>query len=177
MTNPTTISRGEAIVGKLITKNGIVFGDGTTQTTSTNNYYGQISRQTTGTISIATAGTYVSTGLTATLNSVANGVALGTTDTFAIKNTSGETRVFEVFGSMDALTTSAGILGIKLAKNGTPIDETECRAYHIAATAGKLVTNWMISLAPNDEVALFVTNVSATETITLARGRIVAKTL
>ena len=45
------------------------------------------------------------------------------------------------------------------------------------AIVGKLVTNWMISLAPNDEVALFVTNVSATETITLARGRIVAKTL
>jgi hypothetical protein len=177
MTNPTRITKGEAIVGALITEDGITFGDGTTQTTSTNNYYGQVSRQTTGTITIAESGTYVSTGLTATLSSVANGVILGTTDTFAIKNDSGETRVFEVFGSMDALTTSAGIIGIKLAKNGTVIDETECRAYHPAATAGKLVTNWMISLANGDEIALFVTNHTNTETITLARGRIVAKTL
>jgi hypothetical protein len=177
MTNPTRITKGEAIVGALVTEEGITFGDGTTQTTSTNNYYGQVSRQTTGTITIATSGTYVSTGLTATLSTTANGVILGTTDTFAIKNDSGETRVFEVFGSMDAFTTSGGYIGIKLAKNGTAIDETECRAGHPAGIAGKLVTNWMISLAPNDEIALFVTNHSNTETITLARGRLVAKTL
>jgi len=177
MPNPTRISKGDAIVGKLYSENGIVFGDGTTQTTSTKNYYGQISKQSSGSITIATQSTYQTTGLTGTLNSVKDGVILGTTDTFAIKNDSGETRVFEVFASMDALTTSAGILGIKLAKNGTAIDETECRAYHPAATAGKLVTNWMISLAPDDEVALFVANHSATETITFARGRIVAKTL
>jgi hypothetical protein len=177
MTNPLRLTKGGAIVGKMITEQGIVFGDGTTQTSSTNNYYGQISKQTTGTITIATSGTYISTGLTGTLSSTGNGVILGTTDTFAIKNNSGETRVFEIFGSMDALTTSAGIIGIKLAKNGTAIDETECRAYHPAATAGKLVTNWMISLAPNDEIALFVANHTNTETITFARGRIVAKTL
>jgi hypothetical protein len=177
MTNPTRITKGEAIVGALITEDGITFGDGTTQTTSTNNYYGQIVKTNSGTITIDTAGTYKTTGLTGTLSSVANGVSLGTTDTFAIKNTSGETRVFEVFASMDAAATSAGILGIKLALNGTPIDETECRAYHIANTAGKLVTNWMITLANGDEVAMFVTNVTNTESVAFARGRIVAKTL
>ena len=35
MANPMQITRGEALVGKLITQNGIVFGDGTVMTSST----------------------------------------------------------------------------------------------------------------------------------------------
>jgi collagen type VII alpha len=141
-------------------------------------YYGQVSRITSGTISIATAGTYQSTGLTATLDSENFGVSLGTTDSFAVKNTSGSAQLLKIYGSADIDAGNNRILGIKLALNGTPIDTTECNASTGQGTTfAKLVTNWMIELQPNDEVALFVTNKSTSGNITLLRGRVVASTV
>jgi hypothetical protein len=120
------------------------------------------------------AGTYKTTGLTATFDSgVAYGTTLGTTDTFAIKNTSGETRVVKVYASMDATAGSNQLLGIKLAKNATPIDETECQAQTGSNNFAKLVTSWIVSLANNDEIALFVANINNTTNIAFQRGRVV----
>jgi hypothetical protein len=99
---------------------------------------------------------------------------LGTTDTFAIKNTSGETRVVKVFASMDASAGNNQLLGVRLAKNGTTIPETECRSNTNSNNFAKLVTNWIVSLANNDEIALFVANHSGTTNISFQRGRIVA---
>jgi microcystin-dependent protein len=137
---------------------------------------GQVSRQTTGTISITTAGTYVSTGLTATFDSsVANGMALGTTDTFAVKKTAPGKHFIRVYGSMDARAGNNKTLGVKLALNGTPIDESECRAFTgSSAQEAKLVTSWIIEMDENDEVALFAANISDTVNIDLQRARIVA---
>lgn len=107
----------------------------------------------------------------------ANGMTLGTVNAFAVKNTSGSTRLMQIYGSMDAKTVTGNnkILGIKLAKNGTPIDQTECRAFTSSGgQEAKLVTNWIISMAANDEVALFIANHSGTEDITFGRGRLVA---
>jgi len=169
----------------VIRANGAVtFPDNTIQTTAYTGdlsplaRYGQVSKTTSGTITIATQSTYQSTGLTATLDSVASGVALGTTNTFAIKNTSGETRVFDIFASMDCDTsTTSSVVGIGLAKNGTLNTSTECRAWAVANQSAKLVTSWMIELAPNDEIALFVANHSGTGTMNFLRGRIVARTV
>jgi hypothetical protein len=83
----------------------------------------------------------------------------------------------QIYGSIDAKTATGNnkILGIKLAKNGTAIDQTECRAFTgSGGEEAKLVTNWMISMAANDEVALFIANQSGTENITLSRARLVA---
>jgi len=139
--------------------------------------YGQISRTTSGTVTITTAGTYVSTGLLATLDAgTAEGIALGTSDTFAVKNISGKTRLVPIFGSIDANTVSGGnkILGIKLALNGVVIDQTECRANQPSAgLEAKLVTRWIVRMDPDDEVALFIANISDTTNITFKRGRIV----
>jgi microcystin-dependent protein len=137
---------------------------------------GQVSRQTTGTISITTAGTYVSTGLTATFDSsVANGMALGTTDTFAVKKTAPGKHFIRVYGSMDARAGNNKTLGIKLALNGTAIDESECRAFTgSSAQEAKLVTSWIIEMDEGDEVALFAANISDTVDIDLQRARIVA---
>jgi hypothetical protein len=139
---------------------------------------GQVSKMDAGTITIATQGVYVSTGLTGTLDATtANGIELGTTDAFAVKNTSGSTRLMQIYGSIDAKTASGNnkILGIKLAKNGVAIDETECRAFTgSGAEEAKLVTNWIISMAANDEVALFIANQSGTENISFGRARLVA---
>ncbi len=139
---------------------------------------GQASKMDGGTIDIVTQGVYVSTGLTATFDaSTASGMTLGTTNAFAVKNTSGATKLMQIYGSIDAKTVSGNnkVLGIKLAKNGTAIDQTECRAFTGSGNEeAKLVTNWMISMAANDEVALFIANHSSNVDITFARGRLVA---
>lgn len=141
--------------------------------------YGQLSKMDAATITLVAQNVYQSTGLTGTLSSLGSGVGLGTTDTFALKNTSGKTKVFEVFGSIDMGVGVIGdtIMGIKLALNGVVIDATECRAWSIGGKAGKLVTNWMVELAPNDEISLYVANFSNTTDFSFSRGRIVAKTI
>jgi hypothetical protein len=139
---------------------------------------GQVSKMDAGTIVIATQSVYVSTGLTGTFDTAtASGMTLGTSNAFAVKNTSGTTRLMQIYGSIDAKTASGNnkILGIKLAKNGTAIDQTECRAFTgSGGQEAKLVTNWMISMAANDEVALFIANHSGDEDISFGRGRLVA---
>ena len=139
---------------------------------------GQVSKMDAGTIVIATQSVYVTTGLTGTFDTTtASGMTLGTVNTFAVKNTSGSTKLMQIYGSIDAKTVTGNnkILGIKLAKNGTVIDQTECRAFTSSGgQEAKLVTNWMISMAANDEVALFIANHSGTEDITLGRARLVA---
>jgi hypothetical protein len=137
---------------------------------------GQASRITSGSITGVTQGVYQSTGLTATFDaSAAAGMSLGTTDGFALKNTSGSSKLFRFYGSIDAVTANNETLGIKLAKNGTAINETECRAFKAAGAAeAKLVTSWMIEMNNNDEVALFITNHSSNSNITLNRARLLA---
>ncbi len=139
---------------------------------------GQVSKMDAGTIDIVTQSVYVSTGLTGTLDATtANGIELGTVDAFAVKNTSGSTKLMQIYGSIDAKTVTGNnkVLGIKLAKNGTPIDQTECRAFTgSGAEEAKLVTNWIISMAANDEVALFIANHTSNVDITLGRARLVA---
>lgn len=139
---------------------------------------GQLSKVDAGTITITTQSVYVTTGLTGTFDTAtASGMTLGTTNTFAVKNTSGATKLMQIYGSIDAKTVTGNnhTLGIKLAKNGTAIDQTECRAFTgSGGQEAKLVTNWMISMAANDEVALFIANHSGTENISFGRGQLVA---
>ena len=129
-----------------------------------------------GTIDIVTQGVYVTTGLTATLDGdTAYGMVLGTTDTFGLKNNSGGTKLFRVYGSIDATDGNNSTLGVKLAKNGTAIDNSECRAFTgSGAQEAKLVTSWMVELADGDEISLFIANHSNSSDLVLKRGRLVA---
>jgi hypothetical protein len=139
---------------------------------------GQCSKVDSVTIAIATQGTYVTTGLTATLDAAtAQDMVLGTTDAFGLKNDSGSTKLFRVYGSIDANTVTGNnkALGVKLALNGVVIDATECRAN----TGGnneqaKLATSWMVELEDGDEVSLFIANHSSDVDISFQRGRLVA---
>jgi hypothetical protein len=137
---------------------------------------GQAGRQTNGTVTGLSIGAYKTTGLVATFDStIASGMSLGTTDTFALKNTSGATRILRFFASYDGDCGNNRVLGLKLALNGTPIDASECRAATGQATSfAKLVTSLIIPVDPDDEVALFVANFSGTQNIDLNRGRILA---
>ena len=137
-------------------------------------FYGQASKMTAGTINVSTQGVYQSTGLTATFDSAnASGVAYATTNSFGLKNTSGLTKLFRIYGSIDAKGSNNETLGIKLAKNGVAVDETECRAFGgSSAQEAKLVTSWMIPLANGDEVSLLIANHDSTHVISFGRGRI-----
>lgn len=136
--------------------------------------YGQAAKTTSGTIDIVTQSVYVPTGLTFTLDSgVNNGVTLGTSDKGALKNTSGITRIFRVGASYDGHAGNNQELGIKLAKNGTPIDQSECRAFAGSSAAiAKLFCFWFVELANNDEISIYAANHTGTDDITLQRGRI-----
>jgi hypothetical protein len=137
---------------------------------------GQCSKMTDGTIDITTQGTYVTTGLTATLDSsTAYGMVLGTDDAFGLKNDSGGTKLFRIYGSIDATDGNNSTLGVKLAKNGVAIDNSECRAFTgSGAQEAKLVTSWMVELEDGDEVSLLIANHSNTTDIILKRGRVIA---
>lgn len=139
---------------------------------------GQISKTTSGTVEIEDQNVYVSTGLIATLDAAtANGLALGTTDTFALKSTTAGPKLLRFYGSIDARTATGNnkTLGIKLALNGVPIDATECRAYTGGSNEeAKLVTSWMIEMDEDDEVSLFMANHSSDVDIDFRRGRLVA---
>jgi len=157
-------------------------GDGTTAWSGLSYYIegiairGQCSKMTDGDIEIGSQGAYVTTGLTAALDGdTAYGMVLGTTDTFGLKNNSGGTKLFRVYGSIDATDGNNSTLGIKLAKNGTAIDNSECRAFTgSGAQEAKLVTSWMVELADGDEISLFIANHSGTSDLVLKRGRLVA---
>jgi hypothetical protein len=193
--NPTLLN-GE--VGVETDSRRFKIGDGTTAWNSLSYYLngvsarGQASKTTDGTVTSLTQGVYKSTGLTAILDSsTAFGMSLGTTDLFALKNTSGLTQLMRFYVCIDAYTSSGQTLGIKLAKNGTAIDQTESRSgvnlnavgsllLEDATTTGtgtpevSLVTTWIISMAANDEVSLLIANHDGTENITFKRGRIIA---
>jgi hypothetical protein len=157
-------------------------GDGTTAWSGLSYYIdgvairGQCSKMTDGTIDITAQGSYISTGLTATLDTdTAYGMVLGTTDAFGLKNDSGSTKLFRIYGSMDATDGNNSTLGVKLAKNGVAIDNSECRAFTgSGAQEAKLVTSWMVELDDGDEVSLLIANHSNTTDIVLKRGRVIA---
>lgn len=159
-------------------------GDGTT-TWAALAYYldglevrGQASRMTDGLVTGLTQGVYVSTGLTATFDSAtAYGMTLGVVDLFGLKNTSGMNKLMRIYGSIDARTAAGNnkTLGIQLAKNGTAIPQTECRAFTGSGTEeAKLVTSWMVSMNANDEISLLIANHSDNGNISFKRGRIIA---
>ena len=157
-------------------------GDGSTAWTGLSYFVdgvavrGQISKTTDGNITITTQGVYVTTGLTATLDGdTAYNMVLGTSDAFGLKNDSGATKLFRCYGSIDATDGNNSTLGVKLAKNGTAIDASECRAFTgSGAQEAKLVTSWMVELDDGDEVSLFIANHSGTSDLVLKRGRLVA---
>ena len=169
----------------VIRDNGaITFPDSTTQTTAyvepptpIGPKYGQVVKTTTGTIEIDDAEVYQSTGLQGTLNELADGVSLGEDDTLAVKNTSGETRIFQITATMDCTTSGTVVVGIALALNGEVILDSECRATSVATQVKKNHTTWLVELEDGDEIALYVANFTNENSISFNRGRIVARTV
>jgi len=141
---------------------------------------GQISIQNgTTPTNIVTAGVFAPAGVNGTLDaSVSIDFETLTDGDFGMRYTGETTRTFWIFGSFDCSDGNNRTLAIRMAKNGTAIPETECRAFTSSGGAeAKLVSNWMIELATDDEISLIIANITHADDITIRRGRLVVNSI
>jgi len=141
---------------------------------------GQISIQNNTTpTDIITAGVFAPAGVNGTLDaSVSIDFETLTDGDFGMRYTSATTRTFWIFGSFDCSDGNNRTLAIRMAKNGTAIPETECHAFTSSGGAeAKLVSNWMIELATDDEISLIIANIAHADDITIRRGRLVVNSI
>jgi len=145
-------------------------GDGTA-------YYGQISRQASGTVAVAATGTFYPINLAGTFDTANSyGLIAGTAEQLALKNDTGEPQLFTVIGTADVRSANSQVLGLRLAVNGVTIPATECRVTTGTTNYGKLLSQWIVELANGEEVSLHVANHSGTTNITVDRAKVVAFT-
>jgi hypothetical protein len=137
---------------------------------------GQISIQgNTTETDIVTMNAFVQAGIVGTLDTLTDidFTALGS-GKFGMIYNGASTRTFWITGSFDATAGNNQTLAIRIAKNGTSIPETECRAFTGSSGAeAKLVTTWMIELSTGNEITLLIANTSGTTDATIRRGRLV----
>jgi len=137
-------------------------------------FLGQCSKMDSATIDFAgvTVGDYISTGVTANLDApTAHGVVLGTTDAFGLKKTSPSSRLALVIATVDVSPEQKKTVGIKLAFNGTEIDESECRVTVSQQDIGKLHSMWILEMDEGDEVSVLIANHTNQGEIDFGRGR------
>jgi len=137
---------------------------------------GQISIQGNSTATnIITAGSFVAAGINGTLDTLTDIDFTALADgEFGLKYNGAATKTFWIFGSYDCSDGNNQTLAIRMAKNGTAIPETECRAFTSSGGAeAKLVSTWMLELATGDEASLLVANISSTNDVIIRRGRLV----
>jgi hypothetical protein len=140
--------------------------------------YGQCSKTTVGNVTIAAQDTYTLVNLTPTLDT-ANSVSVElSASAFGLKYVGQFARAFTVYASVDAKDGNNKTFGLRLGVNGTTIPQTECRAFCAAgASEAKLVTSWILTLEPNDQVQLFLANHTDATNIEFRRGRIVMSSI
>jgi hypothetical protein len=139
--------------------------------------FGQASRITTGAVTVPQVNTYVLASPTPTLDPISTDVELGVAG-MALKYTGEFTRAFQVYASADVADGNNKTFGLRLAKNGTTIPQSECRAFSGAgANEAKLVTSWILELAEGDEVQVYLANHTDGTAFDLRRGRIIATSI
>lgn len=142
-------------------------------------YYGQMSNQSSQTVNITTAGTYVEMNITGTFDTADSyGLIAPNTASFGIKNDSGSTQLLHFIATADIGAPNNEVVGLRLALNGSPLSETTCQAGTGVGGAGfaKVMTQWMIELNDGDEVSMWLANVTTTDNLTVYRAKIVAIT-
>jgi hypothetical protein len=140
-------------------------------------FRGTVWRQASGTVNIVTANTYVPINLSGTLDSsISLGMSLSSTPNLSgLKNTSGVTRTVAVIATYDGKAGNNHAIGLKLAVNNVPLDETECTSFGGAGGQfGKTMTQWILTLDPNDEVTMWAANKDTSDNLTIARYKMIA---
>jgi hypothetical protein len=138
---------------------------------------GLLTRQTTGTVTITTAGVYVPINLASTLDSDVsfNMVASGSPNVSGLKNDTDQTRTMVFIATYDGKGGNNQAMGLKLGLNGVPIDASECSSFAgSAGQFGKTMTQYMMKVAPGDEVSMYAANLDATDDLDIARLKLLA---
>ena len=138
---------------------------------------GLLVRQTTGTVVITTAGVYEPINLASTLDTDVsfNMVASGAPNVTGLKNDTDQTRTVVFIATYDGKAGNNHAIGLKLALNGVPIDASECTSFAGGGGQfGKAVTQYMMRVAPGDEVTMWGANLDTTTNISIARLKLLA---
>jgi hypothetical protein len=138
---------------------------------------GAISRQTSGTVTITTADTYVPINLAGTLDTDVsfNMVASGAPNVSGLKNDTNQTRTVVFIATYDGKGGNNNAIGLKLALNNVPIDETECTSFGgSTGQVAKTMTQWIMKVEPGDEVTMWAANKDATDNLDIDRFKLIA---
>ncbi len=143
-------------------------GDGTA-------YYGQMYHQQNQSLSFTAPATYTEMDIIGVLD-VDNtfGFEIPMNALFGLKNNSGLTQLFNVVVSAEVYVASPRTIGMKLARNGVLIDDSE-RTY-LAQNTAYFNLYWMVELANGDELSLYFANMNDTTAITIRRASMMAFT-
>ena len=138
---------------------------------------GAISRQEQGTVVINSVNTYVPINLAPTLDvsTSANMSLASSPNVTGLKNDVGQERVVVVIATYDGKAGNNQAIGLKLALNGTPIDETECTSFGgPGGQFAKSLSQWIMRLEAGDEVTMLAANKESTTDISIARLKMIA---
>lgn len=138
---------------------------------------GLLTRQTSGTVTITTAGVYVPINLASTLDTDVsfNMVASGAPNVTGLKNDTNQARTMVFIATYDGKGGNNHAIGLKLALNGEPIDASECTSFAGGGGQfGKAMTQYMLRLEPEDEVTMWAANIDATDNLEIARLKLLA---
>lgn len=122
---------------------------------------------------IGSAGVYVkAAGTTAAQEET--GVTVATTN--RVTYDGALTRDFTIQVTVSVSLAAGGAndnIGIKIAKNDTPIDGSEIRRYIGTATqTGAMACQWHVPMATDDYVEIWVANIDATANVTIDFGQL-----
>lgn len=138
---------------------------------------GLLTRQTSGTVTITTAGVYVPINLASTLDADVsfNMVASGAPNVTGLKNDTDQTRTMVFIATYDGKGGNNQAIGLKLALNNVPIDASECTSFAGGGGQfGKAMTQYMMKVEPDDEVTMWAANIDATTNLSIARLKLLA---
>lgn len=137
---------------------------------------GMLWNQTGDTVTITTAGVYVPLNITGTLDSdVTFNMTAGATNATALVNDTDQTRTMVFIATYDGKGGNNNAIGLKLARNGTPIDATECRSFGgSTGQVGKTMTQWIGRVEPGDEISMWGANIDATDDLDVERFKLIA---
>jgi len=138
---------------------------------------GLITRQTSGTVDIITAGVYVPINLVGVVDAdvTFNMVASGAPNVTGLKNDTDQTRTMVFIATYDGKGGNNHAIGLKLALNNVPIDASECTSFAGGSGQfGKTMTQYMMRVEPGDEVTMWGANLDTTTDLDIARLKLLA---
>ena len=137
---------------------------------------GMLWSQTTTTVPITVAGTYVPLDISGTLDSdVTFNMTAGSTNASGLVNDTDQTRIVVFIATYDGKGGNNNAIGLKLAVNGTVLDETECRSFGgSSGQVGKTMTQYILRFEPGSEVSMYGANIDATTDLEVERFKLLA---